>query len=177
MTSWKPYTVLLAGLALLVIVWNYLRSAPVGIYTETKDDKAVAGMAKAPISGAPVKALPPAAKRKLGLPQTVQDDPSKHVVETAQFPITSQPFTAVAVYDDKSGDVSVSVRNDPLPWLAAERRYYVRMGYGVKTKIGNVGQLAVGGNFVQMKALHVGGSIELFTDGDGYAGLHVEYQF
>lgn len=179
----KPYAPwIVAFTALLVAAWDHFLPpppAPVGEYIATKDDKAVASLDKAPVAGgAPVKALPnPTAKVRLGMSKELQDDPSKHVVDTAQFPITYQPFTAVATYDDKTGEVVITTKNDPLPWLAAERRSYVRMGYGVKTGRGAVGQLAVGMNVVQMKSLHGGGSVELFTDGSAYAGIHVEYQF
>ncbi|MFA6903338.1 MAG: hypothetical protein WC236_09670 [Gallionellaceae bacterium] len=179
MEKLKPYALLFAGLAVLASVWHYFRparTAPVGVYAGTTESPEVANLEKQPIQGK-VNVLPAAAKHKTKLPQTIQDDPGKHIVDTAQFPITSQPFTAVAVYDEKSGDIEMSVRNDPQPWLAAERRGYVRIGYGVKTKTGTVGQIAVGGNVVQIKSLHAGGSVEVFTDGTGYIGGHVEYQF
>ena len=180
MEKFKPYAMLLAGLSVLAGVWWYFKPAqpaPVGTYTDAKDAKQVVGLEKQPMQGT-IKVLPnPTAKKKLAMPQSVQDDPSKHVVDTAQFPITYQPFTSVTVYDDKTGDVTTSVVNDPLPWLAAERRSYVRLGYGVKSRTGKVGQIAAGTNLVQMKALHAGISAELFTDGVGYAGAHVEYQW
>lgn len=179
----KPYAPWIVALAaVLVAAWDHFLPAPpapVGEYTATKEDKAVSGMDKQPVTGgAPVKALPnPTAKVRLGMSKELQSDPSKHVVDTAQFPITYQPFTAVATYDDKTGEVNITAKNDPMPWLAAERRSYMRMGYGVKTGKGAVGQLAVGTNVVQMKSVHIGGSAELFTDGSAYAGVHAEYQF
>ena len=180
MEKLKSYAWLLAGLAAMAVVWDYFRPAPpspVGTYTDAKDAKQVAGLEKQPMQGT-IKVLPnPTAKQKLALPQAVQDDPNKHVVDTAQFPITYQPFTAATIYDDKTGDVTTIVVNDPMPWLAAERRSYVRVGYGVKSKTGTVGQIAAGTNLVQLKSLHLGVSAELFTDGAGYAGAHLEYQF
>jgi len=179
MEKLNPRAVLLAGLAVMVGLWWYFKpapTAPAGTYQETKDSPDVAKLPKQPMQGR-INVLPPSAKKKTGLPQAVQDDPGKHVVDTAQFPIGYQPFTAVAIYDEKSGDVQLAARSDPLPWLAAERRSYARLGYGVKSRTGMVGQLAVGVNVVQTKALHVGGSAELFTDGTGYAGAHVEYQW
>lgn len=179
MEKFKPYAMLLAGLTALALLWNYFKSeppAPVGVYVDAKDSPDVSKLKKSPVQGS-INVLPPAAKRKTGLPQAVQDDQKKHVVDTAQFPIGYQPFTAVVVYDESSGDVSIAARNDPLPWIAAERRSFARVGYGIKTHVGGVGQLAIGGNFVQTKALHIGASAELFTDGTGYAGAHVEYQW
>lgn len=179
MEKFKPYAWLFAGLAVLALIWNHFKPAPpapVGTYIDTKDSPDVAKLDKKPMQGR-INVLPPAAKRKASLPQAVQNDPGAHVVDTAQFPVNYQPFTAVAVYDEKSGDVAMMVREDPLPWLAAERRSYVRIGYGVKRGVGTVGQIAAGGNLVQAKALHVGGDVELFTDGTAYAGAHVEYQW
>ena len=176
--TYAPWlVVLVAVLGLLCEHFKPTPAIPVGIYTATKDSVAVAGLEKQVVAGTRVRALPPAAKQKLGMPQDVQNDPNKHVVDTAQFPITYQPFTAVATYDAQTDEVIITAKNDPLPWLAAESRWYARTGYGVKSRAGKVWQLAVGGNLIQTKALHMGGSVELFTDGDGYAGIHIEYQF
>jgi hypothetical protein len=179
MEKLKPYGWLLAGLVVLAVAWHYFKpapAAPTGTFSEGKESPDVGGMTKRPIQGK-VTVLPQSAKTKTNLPQAVQDDPSKHIVDTASFPITDRPFTAVATYDEQSGDVSISARNDPLPWLAAENRWYIRFGGGVKTRSGTVGKIAVGGNLVQVKALHVGVEADLYTDGDAYAGAHVEYQF
>lgn len=173
-----PYVIIV--IMLIAGAWHVLtehRGQPGKDYVDAPPAKAVADVTeRLPVKGT-VNVLPPSVKRKLGLPQTDQNDPQIHVVDTASFPITTQPFTAVAIYDESTGDVSTHVREEPLPWLAAERRWYARLGGGVKTRTGRVGQVAIGGTFVQVKSWHIGGGAELFTDGEGYLGAYAEYQF
>ena len=178
MEKLKPYAVLLAALVVLVLVWNYFRPAnqKTGEYNAVETSSEVSNLKPVPVSGT-VNVIPDPAKKKLKLPDNVQRDPNAVVIGATSLPASDAPSTFITFWDPTTGDVSGQVRKDPLPWLAAESRWYARLGAGAKTRSGTVGQLAVGGNVVQMKALHVGASAEIFTDGDAYAGVHLEVKF
>jgi len=124
-----------------------------------------------------IQVLKPEAKGRLGLPDAVKNDSHIHVADTAKIPANDHPSTAVITFDDATGRIDTQIREDPLPWLAAENKFRVRIGPGFKTGSGQVWRLGGDWNAIQTKALHLGADGTIDTDGKGYAGLHLELQF
>jgi len=135
------------------------------------------GADKTTIAPPGVPVYKPPVKRELGLPADVVADKNKHVAGAVKIPSDTHPHTVTAVIDAKTGEIEIFDRRDPLPWLAAEQTGYVRLSYGVRTGTGAVTRLAVSENLVSIKALRFGVDGSLDSDGQGYAGAHVEYHW
>jgi len=115
---------------------------------------------------------------KLGLPDTVQKDPGKHVVASSKVPPSDFPNTMTAVYDSGSGGVDMFLRQDPLPWLGFTRRGALGVAYGIKDNTdGFVTRVYGRLDLVQIKRLHAGLLGDVDNTGDWYGGAFAEYRW
>lgn len=116
-----------------------------------------------------------AVEKKLGLPDIVKRDASKHVVNAAKVPPSDYPQTMTAVYDDRTGGVDMFRRQDPLPWLAFNRRGAIGAAYGFKGGgNGFVTRLYGRIDLLQVKMLHAGLLGDVDNSGGWYGGAFVE---
>lgn len=110
-----------------------------------------------------------AVEKKLGLPDIVKRDPDKHVVASSRVAPSDYPRTMTAVYDDRSGGVDMFLRQDPLPWLAFNRRGALGVAYGVKNNAdGFVTRIYGRMDLIQIKRLNAG----LLGDVDNASGWY-----
>lgn len=112
-------------------------------------------------------------KKKLDLPAAIQKDPDKHVVAASPIPPSDYPHTMTAVYDSGTGAVDMFLRQDPLPWLAFNRRGAIGAAYGFKdgvTAARIYGRL----DLLQIKRLHAGLMGNADSDGGWFGGGFVE---
>lgn len=117
-------------------------------------------------------------KTKLGLPDIVTKDPDKHVVASSKVPSSDYPHTMTAVYDEKVGSVDMFLRQDPLPWLAFNRRAAVGVAYGVKDDAdGFVTRLYGRADLIQIKRLHAGLLADVDNAGGWYGGGFAELRW
>ncbi len=140
--------------------------------------KELAGAPTDTLKGKTVIVYRDAVEKKLGLPDIVKRDASKHVVAAAKVPPSDYPHTMTAVYDDRSGGVDMFLRQDKLPWLAFNRRGSIGVAYGFKG--GHDGAVArVYGrlDLVQIKRLHVGLLGDVDGGGGWYGGGYAELRW
>lgn len=115
---------------------------------------------------------------KLGLPDIVKRDASKHVVNAAKIPPSDYPQTMTAVYDDSTGGVDMFRRQDPLPWLAFNRRGALGVAYGFKDGAdGFVTRVYGRLDLIQIKRLHTGLLGDIDNAGGWYGGGFAEVRW
>jgi len=114
-------------------------------------------------------------EKKLGLTASVTKDSSKHVVASSKVPPSDYPHTMTAVYDDRIGNVDMYMRQDPLPWLAFNRRGAIGAAYGFKDEAqGFVTRVYGRIDLLQIKMLHAGLLGDVDNAGGWYGGAFVE---
>lgn len=119
-----------------------------------------------------------AVEKKLGLPDIVKRDAAKHVVAAAKVAPSDYPSTMTAVYDDRTGAVDMFRRQDPLPWLAFNRRGALGVAYGVRSEAtGFVTRVYGRLDLVQIKRLHAGLLGEIDNAGGWYGGGFAEVRW
>jgi hypothetical protein len=117
-------------------------------------------------------------KKKLDLPATVQKDTSKHVVASSPVPPSDYPHTMTAVYDSGTGAVDMFLRQDPLPWLAFNRRGAIGAAYGFKDGAdGFVTRVYGRLDLLQIKRLHAGLLGDVDNAGGWYGGGFAEVRW
>ena len=175
----KHYGILLIGLVVLALAWNYFRSkpAPVGTTIVATPAAELKNQPKQDIAPPKVSVYTAPAKKKLNLPADVQDDPNKYVLGSAKLPADTHPHTITTVIDAKTGEVQTYDRRDPLPWLAAEQTGEIRIDYGYKSGLVKVGRLSLREDLLQVKALHAGVNVAVDTDGAWFAGAGIGYRW
>lgn len=123
-----------------------------------------------------VRAFPQAVKHTLGLPSAVQAAPTAHVIAATKAQGTMHPQTVTAVLDTQTGQTSLYVRTDPLPWFAFENHGSVSLSRGIKNGAFAY-RLGFREDFLQMKALHVGLVGNVDSDAHWYAGVGIAWRW
>jgi hypothetical protein len=169
---------LLIGCFALVLVWWYFtpKPAPVGSTVIAKPAPELRGKPQQDITPPKVKVYTPPAKKALGLPADVQDDPNKYVLGSARLPSDTHPHNFTTVIDARSGIVQTYDTREPLPMLAAERRGFVQIGPGYRNGV-RVWRTSGAFDMVRIKAFHFGADGTLDNDLQRYVGLHIKYEF
>lgn len=150
---------------------------PVSQYVAATPAPELERVEKVTIKPAGLKVYAPKAKAALNLPTPVVADESVYVLGASKLSASERPRTIVTTLDSDTGEVRQDVRNDPLPWLAAESRGYVWAGVGIKANGERVGRVAVGYDVLAIKALHVGTHATLDNDGSAFFGIGVTYRW
>jgi hypothetical protein len=137
--------------------------------------KAIAGKTTAPIQiSNNIQAYPDKAKVDLRLPDDVLQNQFQHVVAATTTKASLHPSTVTAVTDTDTGDTTLYIHRDPLPWMARESSTEVDLDYGYK---GGVGagrlemRLTVSRDLLQLKALHLGVMGSVDQDRSLYTGI------
>lgn len=109
-------------------------------------------------------------KKKIGLPQTVVDDPKQEVIASSRIPAGEHAHTISTAINTETGKSETYVRTEPSPLLAFENRGELGLYYGMKQGQ-RVTRIQIRQDFVQVKALHVGviGSID--SDRTSFVGF------
>lgn len=130
----------------------------------------------------PVTVYDDSTKFKLKLPEPVAKNPDQHVLAATQVKGNDRPQTVTTVIDEKTGEVNTYTKTDPYPWLAIENKAEVRMSYGYRysaltNRVQPVGRLAFSYDALRVKALVLGPTAQIDTDGQGFVGLGVAYRW
>lgn len=134
----------------------------------------IAGLATETQPCTTVVALTPAAKKKLGLPPALQQDPQASVLTAADVPRTDHPLIATAVLRRDTGVGEIYFTPQARPWLATDRRWLVGGFYTYRDDAAQpVGELLVMVDLLQIKALHLGAMGHLDTTGRRALGVGV----
>ena len=123
---------IVAGLLLFGIGCAWLKFRPSAPSALAPSSKELAKEKTERLDCKPVLVYRDKVEKKLGLPDIVTKDPDKHVVASSPVPASDYPGTMTAVYDEKVGNVDMFLRQDPLPWLAFNRRGAIGVAYGVQ---------------------------------------------
>lgn len=130
---------------------------------------------------APVTAYRGDAPARLRLPADVTANPDREVIAAAQVKPDPRPQTVSTVIDTRTGAVQNYVTVDPYPWLAVEARGEARLHYGYKNAglygVSQVVRAQVSYEVVRVKALTLGVTATLDSDGDAFAGVGVTYRW
>lgn len=179
MTNWQKYGMAAAIVAAAVLLWYEMLPAkkPVGEWQPANDAPQVEAVPKTEITPPKVTVYTAPAKKRLNLPAAVQDDPHAHVIDSTRVKADEHPETVTTVIDDQTGQTETLIRKEPLPWLAAEQRGELWMGYGIKNGGAKVARLAFREDFVQVKAMHGGVEANLDSDGTLFLGAGVAYRW
>ena len=176
-----PRTIIeiLSALVAAFLVWHYAKpqSAPVGTWTVAKPAPELARVPTQTLQCKPVVVYSQAAKSKLNLPSTVQADTGQYVLNAAQVPAALRPQTMTTMLDERTGKSVVLVKSDPYPWIAAENTRELRLDYGFKRGFDRVGRLSFTDDLLQVKGVHLGGSISADTDGSLFIGGGLSYRW
>lgn len=169
-----PYRIL-AVVLLLSVAWTFWprHVPPVSVPVIAKP--ALPKVQKETIQ-AKVSVYKPVAKKKLNLPKSVQDSPTKHVVDASRVAPDFHPHTITTVLDSETGDVTTYDTKETLPWLAPGHMGGVGVFYGLKDGK-PTGQVYAWHDLLQAKSLFAGVRASLDQDGTNYVGGYVEYRF
>lgn len=123
-----------------------------------------------------VKVYAPKAKTKLKLPAAMQADAAVHVLAASQVRADERPHTLYTLIDERTGETQTYDRAEPLPWLAAETRGEVGIGYGLRDGA-PMGRLSLRQNLLQVKSVRLGAQANLDQDGQWFVGLGAWYRW
>lgn len=104
---------------------------------------------------APVKVYAPKAKETLRLPPSIQADTSQHVSAAAHISASYNPQTVTTVFDDKTGESTDYVTQEPLPWMAVDLHGEVGLAYGLKNGMQTV-RLSASQSLIDIKSVRIG---------------------
>lgn len=111
-------------------------------------------------------------KAKLGLPESIKKDATKHVVNSTQVQASDRPTTITAVYDDQTGVVDLFKRRDARPWIGFDRRWSLGAFYGLRDDVSTpVVRVAASYELLQIKAVRFGVLGQFDTDGRRFGGV------
>ncbi|MDA8260211.1 MAG: hypothetical protein M0Z99_32035 [Betaproteobacteria bacterium] len=185
----KHYLRLVLGLlvigALLYAFWFFSRpKVDTTVAVEAPVAPVIAAVPKVdtPVNRGVVRTFKPTAKANLKLPEAVVKNDSQQVTSATIVAPSERRVTVTSVIDAQTGETTAYTKPEPYPWIAVESRGEARLDYGYKLTRGSVtpmpvGRLSVTHNFVQLKALHVGVSAALDTDGAAFVGVGLAYRW
>lgn len=178
-TSWRTLLLTVIVLAIVAAAWWHFRPhpAPVGETIPAEQASELVGASTQTIKPPTVKVYTKAAKTKLRLPGSVQDDAGQYVLTSSRVTADDHPHTLTTIIDEKTGEVQTFNRRDPLPWIAVENSGELRIDYGLKNGLTRVGRLSLRESLLQVKALHAGANASIDTDGAWFVGVGVGYKF
>ncbi len=129
----------------------------------------------------PVKVFGDGIKPKLKLPDAVAKNVDEHVIAATQVRGSLRPQTVTTVIDEKTGESQTYVKSDPYPWLAYEGRGEIRMSYGYRFDSGVAPRQIVRLNFsydlIRVKALTIGPTVQVDSDGRTFVGAGLAYRW
>lgn len=117
---------------------------------------------------------------KLKLPDEIGKNPDKQVIATAVVEPYEGKTNAVAIVDTKTGEGSISVKQEPLPVFAFKNEKAVGGRYGyVADKDGMKQQVDFYGHFTFLRVwgVHVGVYGEVNSKPEGKTALDISYRW
>lgn len=168
----------LSGILAGVILGAWLCSRPTppaGQWQQAKQDKRIAntGTEKVKPQDCTVVVHKLAAKKKLDLPPEIQNDTTQHVSSAVIIPSDERPQSVVTLFDTTTGQTRMLTQRLAYPWIAAEHRGQLWLGYGLADGGQRVGRIHLREDLLQISALHFGGQASLDSGGRWFAGVGV----
>lgn len=150
--------------------------APTNVHLPAKDAPQVSRETRVEVAvAAPLKVYRPEVKRKLKLPDAIQQNAAQHVIASSRTVGDERPHTITTVIDTTTGETTTLDRVEPLPWLAVSTKTEVGAFYGVKNGVPAF-RVQAQQELLRVKALHLGAvaSADVVRgDIDTYVGVGV----
>lgn len=176
--------VYLALIVACVMLWSSFTPspAPVSQWTPAKIAPVVAAVRTVQIEIPKVTVFSAPAKAKLKLPDVLVQNPDAHVIAATQVKADMRPQTVVTVIDAITGKSETITRREPYPWVAFTQTGEIRLDYGYKIDHfagggKQIARLSVREELLQLKALHIGATASLDSDGTMFAGVGIGYRW
>lgn len=118
----------------------------------------------------PIRVYKPAVKKKLKLPPAVQADAGQHVVASTKTANDERQHTVTTTLNTSTGEFTSYDRAEPLPWLAVNTKSQVGIYYGLK-RGEQITRLEGRQELLQIKAVHIGATATLDSDGETFVGI------
>lgn len=188
MREWidRFYTWIALVLGIIVIalawgLWHEVQSRPTagGPSIEATPAPEVKHAPTKRVATAPVRAYS-GAKAKLKLPPEVVANPDQEVVAASRVKPDPRSQTVTTVIDTKTGEATSYVKVDPYPTFAIEARGTAQLAFGYKFRDAlpkAVVRATVSYDVVRVKAMTVGVTGSVDSDGEGFAGVSVTYRW
>lgn len=166
-------------IAAIVMAWGLSlpEVAPVGQWTAAVPSKVLADVPKVEIAPKKLKVYAPQAKKKLKLPDALQQDDNQFVIASSTLKHDYRPQTVTTVINSATGGSTTITRRGAYPWFAAQQTGEIRIDYGIKNGLERVGRLTVREDFIQVKGANLGATATLDTDGSAFIGAGVGYKW
>ena len=172
MTLDRTRLLLAVGLVAVIALYFYMKPAPMppGVHVESTPAPEVANVPTERVEIAPpIQVYKPAAKKKLKLPEPVQQDAAQHVIASSKTANDERQHTITTVIDANTGNATTYDRVDPLPWIAVNTKSEVGLYYGYRGGE-QVVRLQGKQELLQVKALHLGAIATADSDGETFVG-------
>jgi hypothetical protein len=102
--------------------------------------------------------------------------PTERVTATGRLDAEERPYTLSATLDVETGQSRIWSQPEPQPWLAVTRHGEAGVSYGYKSGE-PVFRLSARQDLLQVKAMRLGLSSTLDSDGDWFAGAELKYRW
>lgn len=117
-------------------------------------------------------------KALIKLPASVIEDAGKYVTDSSDIPSSSHRQVVTQVIDVTTGSTEAYVTTLDDPWLARDTTGSVTLDYGFKRNVTTpVARLNVRQELLQVKAIRLGVSGSVYSDGDYFVGIGAEYKW
>jgi len=156
------------------LVDYFARQAVTDTFTNAEPAKAVKSLPTVSIPIKTVKVYTKAAKSKLNLPAEVKADTSAHVAAATVIQPEDRPVMVTTLIDSDTGMVTIMTGYKPRPWIAFRKSGAAGIGYDLLSRRK---ELYVRQDFIQSKALVLGGRASIDTDRDIAAMLTLEFRW
>ena len=117
----------------------------------------------------PIQVYKPVAKKKLKLPESVQQNPAQHVIASSKTANDERQHTVTTIIDSTTGNATTYDRVEPLPWVTVSTKSQVGLFYGYRGGE-QVVRLQGQQEILQIKAMRVGAVATVDSDGETFIG-------
>jgi hypothetical protein len=157
---WAEIMLAAGVLVLGFLYWQkFTEQAAVGVAVEAKPSGLVSNIPTESVHVATgVIAYKPAAKKKLKLPQAVQDNPAQVVTSATTVPSDFRPHTVTTVLDTQTGKTTAYDTRMALHWAALNVRGEAGIGYG-RDRDGQIARVFVRQGLASIKAVRIVGEV------------------
>lgn len=163
--------IIVCVMAAVIWVKSVAHDAPVNQWTKAPPSPELSMVGKEKLSiKKPIIIYVDRVKEVLVLPPEIKNDPNEHVLEATQLVATDHPQEVVCTQNSETGVAALSVRIQPMPWLAAENRGEVRLDYGIKNGA-QAARLSGHWDVMAIKDWNLGASGEVYNDMTSFVGV------
>lgn len=125
-----------------------------------------------------LKVYPQSVKKRVLLPKEALSNAHIQLTDSSVIKGTEQDTQVNQTVDITTGETQTYVSELPAPWFRVENRGAASLDYGIKRDAKTpVVRLNVRQDVLQLKAIHIGVSGSVYSDGDYFVGVGGEYRW